>query len=94
MVVSPAVAPVETNASAPPPRRPPAGGDWAQAVRDAAPYLGIGSSLALMVLLCLGAGYWVDRKLATAPWFFLLGGMFGLFAAAYHFIKSVKGLDK
>ncbi|MBI3932080.1 MAG: AtpZ/AtpI family protein [Acidobacteria bacterium] len=66
-------------------------GDWRRVLREAAPYLGIGTSLAFTVLLSLGAGYWIDGKLGTRPIFFLLGGAFGLFAAGYHFFKSVAG---
>lgn len=60
-------------------------------LREAAPYLGIGSTMALTVLLSLGAGHWIDEKLGTTPVFFLAGGAFGLFAAGYHFFKSVTG---
>ncbi len=68
------------------------GGDedgWARTLRDVAPYLGLGMSLAMTVLLGLGGGYWLDRKLGTEPIFFLLGGGFGLFAGLYNFYKSV-----
>ena len=60
-----------------------------RALREAAPYLGIGSSLAFTILLSLGAGYWIDGKLGTRPLLMLLGGAFGLFAAGYHFYKTV-----
>lgn len=67
------------------------GGDWTRALREAAPYLGLGSSMALTLLLSLLAGHWIDGKLGTTPVFVLLGGAFGLFAAGYHFYKSVTG---
>lgn len=47
-------------------------------MREAAPYLGIGSTLAITVALGLGAGYWIDGKLGTRPLCFLLGGVFGM----------------
>lgn len=47
--------------------------------------------MAVTVLLGLGAGYWIDGKLGTSPLFFLLGAAFGLFAAGYHFYKTVMG---
>lgn len=80
----------------PPPEKPGApdshaGKDWTRALREAAPYLGIGTSMAVTVLLCVGGGYWIDAKLGTKPVFFLLGAAFGLFAAFYNFIKTVKG---
>jgi F0F1-type ATP synthase assembly protein I len=64
-------------------------GDWTRALREAAPYLGIGTTLAATVLLGLGAGYWVDGRLGTEPVFFLLGGALGLVAAGYHFARTV-----
>jgi hypothetical protein len=81
--------------SKPPPQSPGKkngdAGDWVRALRDSAPYLGLGSSMALTLLLSLGAGYWVDGKLGTRPIFFLLGGAFGLLAAGYNFYKTVVG---
>jgi len=64
---------------------------WARTLRDVAPYLGLGTSLAMTVLLGLGGGYWLDRRLGTAPLFLLLGGGFGLFAGLYNFFKLVAG---
>jgi F0F1-type ATP synthase assembly protein I len=60
---------------------------WARTLRDVAPFLGLGTSLAMSVLLCLGGGYWLDRRLGTAPLFLLVGGGFGLFAGLYSFFK-------
>ena len=34
-------------------------------------------------------GYWLDGKLGTRPVFFLVGAVFGLVAALYHFFKTV-----
>jgi hypothetical protein len=67
---------------------PPKGKGWTRAVQDAAPYMGMGIGLAVTVLLCLGAGHWLDGKLGTAPLFFLLGGLFGMAAAGYHFYRT------
>lgn len=58
-------------------------------MREAAPYLGIGSSLAATVLLGLGAGYWLDGKLGTRPYLFLLGGVFGIGASFWQVYKLV-----
>jgi len=68
------------------------GGDedgWARTLRDVAPFLGLGTALALTVGLGLLGGHWLDRKLGTEPLFFLAGGVFGLFAGLYNFYKSV-----
>jgi F0F1-type ATP synthase assembly protein I len=62
---------------------------WARGLKAAAPYMGIGMSLAVTLLIGLGVGYWADRKLGTAPVFFLGGGVLGLSAALYEFFKTV-----
>ena len=68
--------------------------DWTRALREAAPFLGLGTTLAVTVLAGLGGGYWLDRRLGTRPVFVLLGSAFGVGAALYHFFKAVAGLDK
>jgi ATP synthase protein I len=62
-----------------------------RAMRETGPYLGIGTSLALTVLLGVGAGYWIDRKLGSEPSFLLIGAGLGIFAALYGFFKTVMG---
>ena len=78
-----------------PPERPRAPGgdarDWTRALREAAPLLGLGTTLAVTVLAGLGGGYWLDGRLGTRPVFVLLGGAFGLAAALYYFFKTVAG---
>jgi hypothetical protein len=64
-----------------PGRREGGAGDWTRALREAAPYLSIGTTLAVTVALGLGAGYWVDGKLGTRPLCFLLGGALGMLVA-------------
>lgn len=76
------------------PEKPTNGRGWTRAVQDAGPYLGLGIGLAVTVLLCLGAGYWLDGKLSTEPLFFLLGGLFGMAAAGYHFYKTTAARRK
>jgi len=46
------------------------------------------------VLAGLGGGYWLDGRLGTRPVFLLLGGVFGVGAALYHFFKAVAVLNK
>jgi F0F1-type ATP synthase assembly protein I len=67
-----------------------AGGGWQKVLREAAPYLGIGTSLAVTVSLCVWAGHWLDRKLGTEPLFLLAGAVFGMGAAGYHFYRTVQ----
>jgi len=68
--------------------------DWTRGLRDAAPLLGLGTTLAVTVLAGLGGGYWLDGRLSTRPVFLLLGGTLGLGAGLYHFFKTVAGLQK
>ena len=64
------------------------------AVRDSSPYLGIGTSLAVTMLLSLGAGYWIDKRFGTEPAFFLVGAGFGLFAVFYNLYKVYRLMSK
>jgi F0F1-type ATP synthase assembly protein I len=64
-------------------------GGFSRVLRDAAPYLGLGTTLAGSVLLGLGAGYWLDSKLGTRPAFFLAGAVLGLLAAGLHFYREL-----
>jgi len=79
-----------------PPEHDPRGDarDWTRALREAAPSLEFGTTLAVTVLAGLGGGYWLDGRLGTRPVFLLLGGALGVGAALYHFFKVVAGLDK
>jgi ATP synthase protein I len=62
-----------------------------QVVRDLAPFLGIGTSLAATVLVGIGGGYWLDVRFRTQPLFLLLGGVIGLGLALYQFFRTVAG---
>jgi len=55
-------------------------------------YLGLGTSLAVSLLLSLGAGYWIDKRFGTTPVFVLLGAAFGLFAVFYHLYKAYRSM--
>lgn len=68
--------------------------DRNRALREAAPLLGLGMTLAVTVLAGLGGGYWLDGRLGTRPVFLLLGGTLGVGAALVYFIKTVTGSSK
>lgn len=74
-----------------PDNRKESGSDWTRALREAAPFLGLGSSLAALVLVGLGVGYWLDGKLGTRPWLLLIGGVFGVAMALLEFYRTVSG---
>jgi F0F1-type ATP synthase assembly protein I len=69
------------------------GGGWQSSLRDSAPYLGIGSSLAFTVLLCLWVGHWLDKKFGTEPRYFLVGAVVGVVAAFLHFWKMYRAMS-
>lgn len=68
--------------------------DRGRVLREAGPYLGLGTVLAATVLAGLGAGYWLDGQLDTRPWFLLGGGTLGVFAALVYFFRAVTDLWK
>ena len=68
--------------------------DRGRALREAGPYLGLGTTLAATVLAGLGAGYWLDGQLGTRPWFLLGGGTLGVVAALIYFFRAVTDLWK
>jgi F0F1-type ATP synthase assembly protein I len=57
---------------------------------DSVSYLGLGTGLAVTLLLCVGAGYWIDKRFGTSPAFVLAGAAFGLFAVFFHLYKAYK----
>ncbi len=67
---------------------------WERAVREAAPLLGLGATLAVTVLAGIGAGYWLDRRLGSQPVFLLVGSCVGVAVAMLHFFRSVSGSSK
>ncbi len=67
------------------------GSDWVRVLREAAPYMGLGTSLASTVLLSLAAGYFLDERFGTRPILFLVGAVFGVFAAGWQFVRTVAG---
>jgi F0F1-type ATP synthase assembly protein I len=74
--------------------RPRRSGAWGNALRDSAPYIGIGTTLAVTMVLGLGVGYWLDQRLKTSPWLLFAGGLLGMIVAFYQFFRTVAGLKK
>ncbi|MGE5127497.1 MAG: AtpZ/AtpI family protein [Betaproteobacteria bacterium] len=78
--------------STPPETENPKGGDardWTRGLREAAPLLGLGMTLAVTVLVGLGGGYWLDGRLGTRPLFLLVGASLGIVGALVYFVKTV-----
>lgn len=51
---------------------------------------GLGLQFAIVILLCLYGGMWVDRKLGTAPWMLLAGVAAGASAGFYSMFRALK----
>lgn len=64
-------------------------GDSRRALREAAPYLGIGATLAATMLACVAAGYWADRSFGTSPLLLLAGILVGIGTSLYQFFRTV-----
>ena len=62
--------------------------------RDSLSYLGIGTALAVTLLVSVGAGYWIDKRFGTAPVFVLAGAAFGMFAVFYQLYKAYKTMTR
>ncbi len=86
--------PVPASFSDPPDDRKKSARDRGRALREAGPYLGLGTTLAGTVLAGLGVGYWLDGRLGTSPWFMLVGGTLGVGAALLYFFRAVSSLSK
>jgi F0F1-type ATP synthase assembly protein I len=78
-----------------PPERPLSKGrgarDWRLAVREAAPLMGLGTTLAVTVLAGVGAGHWLDGRFGTHPVLLLLGSGLGVGAAMLYIFKVLAG---
>ena len=68
---------------------PRSGPSWAEAMRTAGPYLHVGWTLVLTILLGVLAGRWVDARWGTEPAFLLVGAVLGIVLGMYYFLSTV-----
>jgi len=61
---------------------------WAAALRLA----GLGWYVAFCIVLGVGGGVWLDKKVGTSPLFILLGTVLGVVVAFYGIYKMVSSL--
>lgn len=76
------------------PERNTAPGDFARVLREAAPYLGIGTALAATVGFSFALGFWLDRLLETKPAFSLVFGSCGVVLALFQFVRTASARPK
>ena len=56
--------------------------------------VGLGIEMAVPIVLCMYAGYRLDRWLDTNPWWFLAGAALGVTLGFYNFFRRVMPLGR
>jgi ATP synthase protein I len=57
-------------------------------------YLTVGLQFAFAVLIGLGIGYWLDRKLKTFPWMTIIWLIMGLIAGLRNLYREMRKIAK
>lgn len=65
-----------------------------RAVKEMAPYSGLGLQLAITVVIFWFIGKLIDDHYGTAPLWMIVGAMLGIIVGMYNFIKAVLELSK
>ncbi|CUT03796.1 AtpZ/AtpI family protein [Candidatus Chrysopegis kryptomonas] len=65
-----------------------------KAIREIAPYSGLGLQLAVTVVIFWFIGKIIDEHYGTSPLWMIVGAMLGIVVGMYNFIKSVLELGK
>lgn len=68
--------------------------DLARVLREAGPYLGMGTALAVTVGLAFGFGVWLDGLWGTKPGLALTFGSLGVIVALVHFVRMAATLSR
>ncbi len=76
------------------PERNTQSGDFAKVLREAAPYLGLGTALATTVGLLIALGFWLDGWMGTRPVLALVFGLLGVFLALVQFVRTASTLNQ
>ena len=67
---------------------------YSESISQVGPYLGLGTQLAITVVIMTFLGVYLDGKFQTKPLFLLICTFFGAFAGLYNFIKNINALEK
>lgn len=54
----------------------------------------VGLTFVVSILLGLGLGWWLDKKLGTAPWLLLIGILLGIVAGFHNLFRFSARLDR
>ena len=57
-------------------------------------FAGIGVQFAMAILVFTGAGYWIDRRLGTSPWFLILGVFAGAAGGFYSMYRKITAAQR
>jgi F0F1-type ATP synthase assembly protein I len=76
------------------PKRDTQSSDFARVIREAAPYLGLGTALAMSVGLLVALGFWLDGLMGTSPAMALAFGLLGVVVALVQFVRMASNLNK
>ena len=71
--------------------------NWQDSMREASPYLSLGTQVAMTMVAFVVGGYFLDRFLETMPWFILAGAILGMvciFVRLIHIANSNKTVNK
>ena len=60
---------------------------FSEILRKSGPYLNLGFSLAVPIILGAVLGHWLDGRLQTGPALTLVGCILGMVVGFYHFLK-------
>ncbi len=76
------------------PERKTQSSEFARVLREAAPYLGLGTALAATIGLLFAFGFWLDGLMGTKPAMSLAFGSLGVLVALVQFIRVASNLNK
>ena len=76
------------------PERKTQSSEFARVLREAAPYLGMGTALAVTTGLLSAFGFWLDGLLGTKPALSLAFGSLGVLVALVQFVRMASNLNK
>ena len=76
------------------PERNTQSGDFAKVLREAAPYLGLGTALAATVGCLIALGFWLDGLMGTKPALALVFGTLGVVLALVQFVRMASTLNQ
>ena len=76
------------------PERNTQSGDFAKVLREAAPYLGLGTALATTVGVLFALGFWLDGWMGTRPVLTLVFSLLGVGIALVQFVRMASTLNQ